>query len=172
MRAYNPAQGLNPSSWPPYPKPQPSNPRASPNPENATVSTQKQHTTPSLKPPSPEIQRTDLAPVILSLKTLGIDNVLRFEYISPSRAESMIRALELLYSLEALDEHGRLTTPMGQRMAAVPLAPAMARMLLGSSKSGCTDEVLSIAAMCSVQGIGVRAEGDKRMEHGTAEIHR
>ena len=112
----------------------------------------------------PEIQRTDLAPVILSLKTLGIDNVLRFEYLSPPPAESMIRALEVLYSLEALDEYGRLTTPLGQRMAEVPLAPAMAKMLLGSQRWGCTDEVLSIAAMCSVQGIWVQAEGDKRME--------
>ena len=112
----------------------------------------------------PEIQRTDLAPVILSLKTLGIDNVLRFEYLSPPPAESMIRALELLFSLQALDEYGRLTTPLGQRMAEVPLAPAMSRMLLGAQRWGCGEEVLSIAAMCSVQGIWVSAEGEKRME--------
>lgn len=112
----------------------------------------------------PEIQRTDLAPVILALKSLGIDNVLRFEYLSPPSAESMIRALELLFSLGALDEYGRLTSPLGQRMAEVPLAPSMARMLLGSGRWGCTDEVLSIAAMCSVQGIWVQAEGDKPME--------
>jgi len=112
----------------------------------------------------PEIQRTDLAPVILSLKTLGIDNVLRFEYLSPPSAEAMIRALELLFSLQALDEFGRLTTPLGQRMAEIPLAPAMARMLLGSQRWGCTEEVLSIAAMCSVQGMWVTAEGEKRME--------
>lgn len=113
----------------------------------------------------PEIQRTDLAPVVLSLKTLGIDNVLRFEYLSPPPAESMIRALELLFSLQALDEYGRLTTPLGHRMAEVPLAPSMARMLLGAQRWGCAEEVLSIAAMCSVQGHWVQAEGDKRMEH-------
>src|SRR5271155_394668 len=119
----------------------------------------------SLTPTSvPEIQRTDLAPVILALKSLGIDNVLRFEYLSPPPAESMIRALELLFSLQALDEYGRLTTPLGQRMAEVPLAPSMARMLLGSGRWGCTEEVLSIAAMCSVDGIWVQAEGEKRME--------
>jgi ATP-dependent RNA helicase DDX35 len=119
----------------------------------------------SLSPTSiPEIQRTDLAPVILALKSLGIDNVLRFEFLSPPSAESMIRALELLYSLGALDDYGRLTTPLGQRMAEIPLPPSMARMLLGSAKWGCTDEVLSIAAMCSVQGIFVQAEGDKQME--------
>jgi len=73
--------------------------------------------------------------------------------------------LELLFSLQALDEYGRLTTPLGQRMAEVPLAPSMARMLLGSQRWGCTEEVLSIAAMCSVQGLWVQAEGEKRMEH-------
>jgi len=112
----------------------------------------------------PEIQRTDLAPVILALKSLGIENVLRFEYLSPPPAESMIRAMELLYSLGALDEYGRLTTPLGHRMAELPLAPAMAKMLLASTRWGCTEEVLSIAAMCSVQGLWISAEGEKRME--------
>jgi len=49
-------------------------------------------------------------------------------------------------------------------MAEIPLAPSMARMLLGSPRWGCTEEVLSIAAMCSIQGIWVQAEGDKQME--------
>jgi len=125
------------------------------------------HSTYLSLPPStaPEIQRTDLTPVILALKTLGIDNVLRFEYLSPPSAEAMIRALELLFSLAALDEYGRLTSPLGQRMAEVPLPSGMARMLLGSGRWGCTEEVLSVAAMCSVQGIWVSAEGEKRMEY-------
>jgi len=112
----------------------------------------------------PEIQRMDLALVILALKTLGIDNVLRFEYLSPPPAESMIRAMELLFSLQALNEYGRLTSPLGQRMAEVPLAPSMARMLVGAQRWGCAEEVLSLAAMCSVQRLWVQAEGDKRME--------
>src|SRR5947207_9601076 len=58
----------------------------------------------------PEIQRSDLSPVILSLKSLGIENVVRFEYISPPPAESMVGPLELLFALGAVDESGRLTT--------------------------------------------------------------
>ena len=119
----------------------------------------------SLSPTSvPEIQRADFAPIVLALKSLGIDNVLRFEYLSPPPAESMVRALEVLYSLQALDEYGRLATPLGQRMAEIPLAPSMAKILLDSQRWGCTEEVLTIAAMCSVQGIWVQAEGEKRME--------
>ncbi|MGH0124482.1 UNVERIFIED_CONTAM: hypothetical protein FKN15_077167 [Acipenser sinensis] len=52
-------------------------------------------------PPStvPEMQRTNLAPVILQLKALGIDNVLRFSFLSPPPAQSMVQALELLLAL-------------------------------------------------------------------------
>uniref|UniRef100_A0A480ZMW4 RNA helicase n=1 Tax=Sus scrofa TaxID=9823 RepID=A0A480ZMW4_PIG len=47
----------------------------------------------------PEMQRSNLAPVILQLKALGIDNVLRFHFMSPPPAQSMVQALELLYAL-------------------------------------------------------------------------
>src|SRR6202022_4566736 len=89
----------------------------------------------------PEIQRTDLSPVILSLKTLGIDNVLRFEYLSPPPADSMIRALELLFSLQPLEEYGRLTTPWGQGRGEVRLGPAMSRILFGAQRGGGGGEV-------------------------------
>ncbi|MGH0164759.1 UNVERIFIED_CONTAM: hypothetical protein FKN15_047917 [Acipenser sinensis] len=85
-------------------------------------------------PPStvPEMQRTNLAPVILQLKALGIDNVLRFSFLSPPPAQSMVQALELLLALGGLDEHGRLTEPLGMRMAEFPLIPMFAKMLLES----------------------------------------
>lgn len=44
----------------------------------------------------PEMQRTDLAPVLLQLKALGIDNVLRFEFPTPPPSQCMMRALEVL----------------------------------------------------------------------------
>lgn len=43
----------------------------------------------------PEIQRTDLAPVILQLKALGVENVLRFDFLTPPPAEMMVRGLEV-----------------------------------------------------------------------------
>lgn len=43
----------------------------------------------------PEMQRTDLAPVVLQLKALGIDNVIRFDFVTPPPAQSMMRALEV-----------------------------------------------------------------------------
>lgn len=55
----------------------------------------------------PEMQRCDLAPVVLQLKSLGVDNVMRFAWLAPPPAESMIRALELLHALGALDGDAR-----------------------------------------------------------------
>ncbi|WZH39355.1 P-loop containing nucleoside triphosphate hydrolase protein [Fusarium acuminatum] len=52
----------------------------------------------------PELQRSNLAPVILQLKALGIDNIVRFNFLSPPPSELMAKALELLYALGALDD--------------------------------------------------------------------
>ncbi|RCH88984.1 hypothetical protein CU098_002468, partial [Rhizopus stolonifer] len=104
----------------------------------------------------PEIQRSNLAPIILQLKALGIDNVLRFDFITPPPAELMTRALELLYSLKALDDVGRLTIPLGMQLAEFPLDPMLARILLASKEFGCSHEIVTIAAMTSVQNIFIQ----------------
>ncbi|KAF4123747.1 ATP-dependent RNA helicase DDX35 [Geosmithia morbida] len=98
----------------------------------------------------PEMQRSNLAPVILQLKALGIDNVARFDFLSPPPAELMSRGLELLYALGALDEYAKLTRPLGARMAEVAVEPMMAKTLLSAPEFGCTEEMLTIAAMTSL----------------------
>ncbi|RMY14157.1 hypothetical protein D0867_07224 [Hortaea werneckii] len=100
----------------------------------------------------PEIQRSNLAPTILQLKALGIDNIARFDFLTPPPAELIIRALELLYSLGALDDYAKLTSPLGTRMAELALEPMLAKCLLSSPSFGCLSEVLTIAAMVSLQG--------------------
>ena len=97
----------------------------------------------------PEMQRTDISWAVLQLKSLGIDNILHFDFLSPPPAEIMIHALELLFSLGALDENGLLTKD-GAMMADLPIEPRVARCLLTSISMGCTEEMLSIAAMCAV----------------------
>ncbi|XP_025033358.1 probable ATP-dependent RNA helicase DHX35 isoform X1 [Python bivittatus] len=101
----------------------------------------------------PEMQRSNLAPVILQLKALGIDNVLRFPFLSPPPAQSMVQALELLYALGGLDKYCRLTEPLGIRIAEFPLNPMFAKMLLESGNFGCSQEILSIASMMQIQNI-------------------
>lgn len=111
----------------------------------------------------PEIQRSNLAPATLQLKALGIDNIARFDFLTPPPAELVIRALELLYSLGALDNYAKLTRPLGMRMAELAVEPMMAKVLLTSPKFGCLSEVLSIAAMVSLQGaVWFSHDGEKK----------
>lgn len=98
----------------------------------------------------PEIQRSNLAPTILQLKALGIDNIVRFDFLSPPPSELVGKALELLYTLGALDEYAKLTRPLGMRMAELAVEPMMAKTLLSAPAFGCLSEMLTIAAMTSL----------------------
>ncbi|RAH64923.1 putative ATP dependent RNA helicase [Aspergillus aculeatinus CBS 121060] len=111
----------------------------------------------------PEIQRSNLAPVIMQLKALGIDNIVRFDFLTSPPAELVIRAFELLYSLGAVDDHAKLTKPQGLRMAELAVDPMMAKVLLSAPGFGCLSEILSIAAMVSLQGtVWVQHDGDRK----------
>lgn len=57
----------------------------------------------------PEIQRTNLANVVLLLKSLGVDDLLQFDFMDAPQPETLIKALEQLYALGALNEKGELT---------------------------------------------------------------
>lgn len=97
----------------------------------------------------PEIQRTNLGSVVLMLKSLGIDDLLHFDFMDPPPAETLIRSLEQLYALGALNDRGELTK-LGRRMAEFPLDPQLSKMVISSEHYGCSEEILSITAMLSV----------------------
>lgn len=100
----------------------------------------------------PEIQRSNLAPIVLQLKALGIDNIAHFGFITAPPSYLVTRAFELLYSLGAVDDYAKLTKPLGTRMAELSIEPMMAKVLLSAPSFGCLSEILSIAAMTSLQG--------------------
>ncbi|KAK0876436.1 hypothetical protein LTR87_009737 [Friedmanniomyces endolithicus] len=102
----------------------------------------------------PEIQRSNLAALVLQLKALGIDNLARFDFLSPPPAELLVRALELLFALGALDDYAKLTKPLGTRIAELGIKPMLAKALLSSPDFGCVNEMLSVAAMIQVSGQG------------------
>lgn len=111
----------------------------------------------------PEIQRSNLAPVVMQLKALGIDNIARFDFLAAPPYELVVRALELLYSLGAVDDHAKLTKPLGTRMAEIAVEPMMAKVLLSAPSFGCLSEILSIAAMTSLQGsVWFHHDGEKK----------
>ncbi|KAM7383051.1 hypothetical protein PAMP_002737 [Pampus punctatissimus] len=97
----------------------------------------------------PEIQRTNLGNVVLLLKSLGINDLIHFDFMDPPPHETLVLALEQLYALGALNHLGELTK-LGRRMAELPVDPMLSKMILASEQYKCSEEVLSIAAMLSV----------------------
>ncbi|XP_011192379.2 ATP-dependent RNA helicase DHX8 [Zeugodacus cucurbitae] len=108
-----------------------------------------------LPTPVPEIQRTNLAMTVLQLKTMGINDLLHFDFMDAPPVESLVMALENLHSLSALDDEGLLTR-LGRRMAEFPLEPNLSKMLIMSVALQCSDEVLTIVSMLSVQNVFYR----------------
>jgi len=80
----------------------------------------------------PEIKRCNLESAILSLKATGIDDVTRFDFMDRPSKSGLLRSLEHLYALEALDDQGNLTD-IGKQMAAFPVDPPYAKVLLQSA---------------------------------------
>jgi ATP-dependent RNA helicase DDX35 len=117
----------------------------------------------------PEIQRSNLAPLVLQLKALGIDNIVRFDFLTSPPAALLSRAFELLFALGAIDDYAKLTNPLGSRIAELPLPPSMAVALLKSPEYACVSELLSIAAITSAQGSSSiwfsHSDAEKAMEH-------
>ncbi|GMT11324.1 hypothetical protein PFISCL1PPCAC_2621, partial [Pristionchus fissidentatus] len=108
-----------------------------------------------LPTPVPEIQRTNLAATLLQLKAMGINDLLGFDFMDPPPLETMISALNTLHQLSALDNDGLLTR-LGRRMAEFPLEPSLSKLLIMSVDLGCSDEVLTIVSMLSVQNVFYR----------------
>eukprot|EP00177_Eucheuma_denticulatum_P004029 GFKZ01007288.1.p1 GENE.GFKZ01007288.1~~GFKZ01007288.1.p1 ORF type:complete len:838 (-),score=138.40 GFKZ01007288.1:2723-5236(-) len=110
----------------------------------------------------PELLRTNLCQVVLLLMSLGIDNLIDFDFIDAPPAEALLRSLEQLYALGALNDKGKLTK-LGRRMAELPLDPMMAKALLASEEYGCSEEVTIICAMLSVNNAIFYRPKDKKV---------
>lgn len=92
---------------------------------------------------------------VLTLKAMGINDLLGFDFMDPPPPSTLITALEQLYNLGALDEEGMLTR-LGRKMAEFPLEPPMSKVLIASVDLGCSEEILTILAMLSAQNIFYR----------------
>ncbi|CDU25540.1 probable ATP dependent RNA helicase [Sporisorium scitamineum] len=110
----------------------------------------------------PDIQRQNLASTILALKAMGINDLVNFDFMDPPPAQTLLTALESLYALSALDDEGLLTR-LGRKMADFPMEPMMSKMLIASVDLGCSEEMLSIVAMLSVQNVFYRPK-DKQTQ--------
>ena len=109
----------------------------------------------------PEILRSNLGSVVLQLKKLGIEDLVHFDFMDPPAPETLMRALELLNYLGALDDDGNLTE-LGSMMAEFPLDPQIAKMLLYSPQLNCSNEILSVTAMLNTPNPFMRPRENQR----------
>ena len=109
----------------------------------------------------PEIQRSDLAEVILRMIALRLGDVETFPFIDPPRSQAIQGGFNVLRALGAIDDHKRLT-PLGRDMARLPLAPTVSRMILQAQKEYALREVLVIASAISIQDPRVRPLGQEK----------
>jgi len=98
----------------------------------------------------PELQRTNLANVVLQLKAMGINDLIGFDFMDPPPVQTLVTAMEALYVQGALDDEGLLTR-LGRKMAEFPLEPSLSKMLIVSAELGCSEEILTVVAMLSVE---------------------
>ncbi len=97
----------------------------------------------------PEILRTNLASVILQMAALGLGDLQAFPFLDPPDRRSLRDGVALLEELSALRD-GSLT-PLGRRLARLPVDPRLGRMVLEAQRLGCVQEVLVVAAALSIQ---------------------
>jgi ATP-dependent helicase HrpA len=97
----------------------------------------------------PEVQRTNLASVILQMTALGLGDVAAFPFVDAPDRRSIADGTALLHELRALEE-GKLT-PTGRKLAQLPIDPRLGRMVLEAETNGCLHEVLVITAALSIQ---------------------
>jgi ATP-dependent RNA helicase HrpA len=98
----------------------------------------------------PEILRTNLASVILQMAALRLGDIADFPFLDPPDRRSIRDGVDLLVELGALDAEQRLT-PLGRRLAQVPIDPRLGRMVLAGDENGALREVLVIASALSIQ---------------------
>ncbi len=97
----------------------------------------------------PEILRTNLAAVILQMAALALGDMESFPFLDPPERRSIRDGVQLLQELGAFDGDGALT-PLGRRLAQLPVDPRLARMILAAESENCVREVLVLAAALAI----------------------
>jgi ATP-dependent RNA helicase HrpA len=103
----------------------------------------------------PEITRTNLASVILQMASLGLGDIETFPFVDPPELRNIRDGVALLEELDAVEPEREGTrkwlTPIGRRLARLPIDPRFGRMVIAAAESGCRREVTIITAAMSVR---------------------
>ncbi|MGB0958548.1 MAG: DUF3418 domain-containing protein, partial [Litorivicinus sp.] len=98
----------------------------------------------------PELQRTNLASVILQMLDLKLGDIERFPFIDAPDRRYVTDGFRLLEEIGAIDDRRHLTE-LGRELARMPIDPKLGRMVLAAREHGCVHEALAIASFLSVQ---------------------
>mmetsp|Transcript_19012 Transcript_19012/g.46689 ORF Transcript_19012/g.46689 Transcript_19012/m.46689 type:complete len:638 (+) Transcript_19012:149-2062(+) len=101
---------------------------------------------------TPEIKRSDIDGIILSLKSLGINDIINFEFLDYPSLENLFFSLENLFLLGAINNDGKLSK-LGRIMNEIPLHPRLSKVLISSPLFDCFEEV---AILCSILSLESR----------------
>ena len=115
----------------------------------------------------PEIQHTNLENVALSLKSLGTNDLIHFDFIDSPPPKTLVLALKQLYALRALN-HMQELTKVGRKMSEFPVHPMMSKMLISLEKYKCSEEIVTISALLSVNNAILYRPNDRAVYADTA----
>jgi ATP-dependent helicase HrpA len=110
----------------------------------------------------PEIQRANLAEVILRMKAFKLGDIETFPFINPPSSAAIRAGYDLLHELGSLSDTHELT-PLGRELAKLPLDPTLGRMLLHARTEGVLPEMLIIASGLSIPDPRERPEEKKEL---------
>ena len=96
-----------------------------------------------------DILKSDLSPIMLQLKSFGVDNLIQFDFIEPPSPETLFRALDSLVMLGVLEKEDGSLTSLGRVMSTFPLEPKYAKVLFSSARRKCFDAAVSVISVIS-----------------------
>lgn len=110
-----------------------------------------------------EIKRNDIILPVLTLKKLGVDDLLNWSWLEYSGQDAILSALNTLYTLGALNDSGKVTT-LGYKMSILPLPPQLSVVLITAAEFGVLSPVIDIASCLSVDNLITNVTGEARDE--------
>ena len=116
---------------------------------------------------TPEIQRSDLAEVVLLLHSLGIKRAAEFDWLDKPDKSAVERAEQLLRLLGALRTESENAvdsdlTPIGRQMLRLPMHPRYSRMLIEAAEHDCIPPAALCAALVSGRDLLMRLGRDDK----------
>jgi ATP-dependent RNA helicase DHX37/DHR1 len=117
---------------------------------------------------APEILRNPIEPSVLQMKAMGIDRIDTFPFPTPPDREGLRHALQTLQVLGAIERDSHKISALGRTLAAFPVAPRYAKMLVMGHQGGCMPYVMAVVASLSVQEIFLQPQLSETMHEAEA----